>query len=180
MSEKIKKLFRDKFLKQNCYTRISELEWCLISEELKQEFMNNHYSNSKLLPDFITKEMQEPFRSNYINKMICNGYRPEDFGFSYKDLSKDLLEKLIENILGADSISDDLFDLFTTEQKIHHIKNSGENGYSITEYQFNHLKPLEKLDFIIFNGCQDQFMIDWYETWKASVEREQQIDSVLK
>lgn len=111
--------------------------------------------------------------------MIRYGYYPGEFGLTHNDLSEDLLKVFIENTLGVDSVSDELFDLFTPEQKMFHIKKSGENSFSITEYQFNHLKPLEKLDFIIFNGADD-FMIDWYKIWKASLEREQQIDSVLK
>lgn len=178
--EKIKELLRDKYLRANSYNRISELEWYLLSEELKQVFINHYYNNNILLPDFISKGLQEPLRSNYIDKMIRYGYYPAEFGLTHNDLSEDLLKVFIENTLGVDSVSDELFDLLTQEQKMFHIKKSGENSFAITEYQFNHLKPLEKLDFIIFNGAHGDFMINWYKTWKASLEREQQIDSVLK
>lgn len=179
MSEKIKELFIKKYLQQYSYTRISEFEWLIIPEELKTIYINHHYDNKLLLPDFILSEIKEPLKSKYVDVLIKSGYHPEELGLSCKDLSKDLLEIYMENSIACNSVSDELFDLFTQEQKIKHIKKSG-NDYYITEYQFNHLKPLEKLDFIIFNGSQGQFMIDWYKTWKASVEREQQIDSVLK
>lgn len=55
--EKIKELFRYKYLNPNSYNRISELEWYLLTEELKQDFINHYNNNNTLLPDFIVEEM---------------------------------------------------------------------------------------------------------------------------
>jgi hypothetical protein len=179
MEEQIKELFRLKFLTKNSYSIISILEWHLLPEELKQEFINYYCDNRLLLPYFVFKEMQETLKNKYIDGLIRDGYYPVDFGLSHTDLSEDLLKIYIENIIGVESVSDELFDLFTTQQKIEHIKKSGKASYYITEYQFNHLKPLEKLDYIVYNGYYDKFMINWYKTWRDSIERETQMDSIL-
>ena len=179
MNERIKEIFRLKYLTVNSYGRISELEWLLLPAELKQEFIYYYYANRSLLPDFAFKEMQETLKNKYIDKLIRNGYSPSDFGLLHTDLSEDLLKIFIENIIGVESVSDEIFDLFTTQQKIYHIQKSGKDSYYITEYQFNHLKPLEKLDYSVYNGYYYQFMKDWYKTWRDAIEREQQIDSIL-
>jgi hypothetical protein len=179
MDEKIKELFRLKYLTKNSYFRISELEWLLLPEELKQEFINYYCANKSLLPDFAFKEMQETLKNTYIDRLIRDGYSPADLGLLHTDLSEDLLKIFIENIIGVESVSDEIFDLFTLQQKIYHIQKSGKDSYYITEYQFNHLKPLEKLDYSVYNGYYNKFMIDWYKPWRDAIEREKQMDSIL-
>jgi hypothetical protein len=180
--EIIEKIFRDKYLKSlsHNYNRISELEWLLIPEDLRQEYLAIQINNETLLPDFILKSLPESSMNKYIYNMIRAGYLPQELGLKARDLPEELLKRHISIIIGENSVEDDLFDMFTEEQKYKHINNSGERSYSITEYQFNYLNPMQKVDYLVYNqNSYTDFMINWYKSWREAIDREKRMDSIL-
>ena len=177
--EIIEKIFRDKYLKSR-YNRISELEWLLIPVDLRQEYLAIQINNETLLPDFILKTLPESSMNKYIYNMIRAGYLPQELGLKARDLPEELLKRHISIIIGENSVEDDLFDMFTEEQKYKHINNSCERGYSITEYQFNYLNPMQKVDYLVYNqNSYTDFMINWYKSWREAIDREKRMDSIL-
>ena len=161
---------------------LSEIEFSICTDELKQLYIDITINNGKRVEDWIFDWCDETKKRKIITAYVVQNRRLTEQQLA--KVPKDLIETYLTKRFEADDSLEDFEVAYLSEEKkkeIIHKMIEGECCEYLSIEQFMLADERHKLTFLINNGIYNLHtdIVNWYKTWYKAKGRDFKIDSVL-